>query len=146
MLTIYLPLVALAATTFSAVGDCQQCIDADDYVCVEGSLGYGPPEGKYCCAENELGNAPCDGYCFHDDRYVGRYLEYAGCSHTYSDCSHTKSMSYSDNDDEEYIITVSSTGIDEDDVCIVWIKDADKEGDTLFRFHDFVFEGMEDVS
>ena len=133
----------MAATTFSAVGDCQQCIDSSDYVCVDGSLGYAPPEGKYCCPENELGTAPCDGFCFHDDQFTGRFLEYAGCSPTHSACSHTSSMSFSDNDDEEYSLTFEATNIDEDDVCIVWIKDADKEGNTLFRFHDFVIEDID---
>ena len=52
-------------------------------------------------------------------------------------------MSFSDNDDEEYSLTFEATNIDEDDVCIVWIKDADKEGNTLFRFHDFVIEDID---
>ena len=51
-------------------------------------------------------------------------------------------MSFSNNNDEEFTISVSSDGIDEDDVCLVWIKDGDKTGDTLFRIHDFSFEDM----
>ena len=143
MLTIYLPIVVMAATTFTSIGDCQQCIDASDYVCVDGSLGYDPPEGKYCCPENELGTPPCDGLCFHDEQFAGRFLEYAGCSPTYSGCSHQKSMSFSDNDDEEYSLTFEATNIHEDDVCIIWIKDADKEGNTRFRFSDFVIEDVD---